>query len=92
MIDFGVNLHCKDILGRGVLHAASANGHAKTVSLLVRQGLDKDTADDNGSTPLHDACQEGKHDVAKILLDLGVNQDAEDSLRSTPLDVAQLYG
>lgn len=45
----GVNLHETNSEGRTALHLASMNGHVACVRLLLKEGLDPETRDDQGT-------------------------------------------
>lgn len=61
-----------------------------TVGLLVSQGCDVNTRDDNGMAPIHLAVKSSRNDVIKILIKCHANVDARELSfrRLTPLQTA----
>ena len=57
------------------------SGHASVVQYILDQGIDVDTADNDGWTPLHYAAQEGYVEVMKILLARGAQVDQKVSIQ-----------
>ena len=53
----------------------SHRGHAPVVQFILDQGIDVDTADNDGETPLHWAARKGHVEVMKILLARGAQVD-----------------
>uniref|UniRef100_A0ABD2XJY3 PRANC domain-containing protein n=1 Tax=Trichogramma kaykai TaxID=54128 RepID=A0ABD2XJY3_9HYME len=81
------------------LHSALACGRKKVAETLVRDGVDPNLADENGSTPLHVVCNRyDGHDLAEMLFEISekvdkvVQVDARDKLGNTPLHLALRYG
>ncbi|KAI3387547.1 hypothetical protein SNEBB_006262 [Seison nebaliae] len=60
-----------DVMGRCSLHFASANGHREMVRVLLGQGCDINTVDNNEWTPLHFAASKGYSDVVQLLIENG---------------------
>ena len=80
--------------GATTLYAASSNGHAEVVSmLLAKQGVDVNQAQNQGVTPLLIASQKGHAEVVKLLLAApGVDVNKTDDDDWTPLYIASQTG
>ena len=79
-----------DELVRAAVAAASKNGHAETVSLLVDLGASIDTPDSTGKTPLHIAAsKKGSMEVLKVLIKAEANVEMVDKEGCTALDLAK---
>lgn len=65
------------IYDAAALHAASQNGHAEIVRLLLAAGADVNAKGDDEVTALHAASQNGHVEIVKLLLAAGADVDAE---------------
>ena len=74
------------------LRSAAQVGYVKLATLLLDQGADVNSKDNNGSTPLHDAAWHGQADFAALLLDRGAEVNAEDRDGWKPLHYAAWNG
>ena len=90
--DFGFQK--RDRLGRTLLHAASVNGFAKVVDLLIRSevGPHVDWLGNKGESAIHDACRVGCPDTARVLLRAKARVDIRDEFGRLPRDIARQYG
>eukprot|EP00388_Colpodella_angusta_P044166 GDKK01061940.1.p1 GENE.GDKK01061940.1~~GDKK01061940.1.p1 ORF type:complete len:182 (+),score=7.91 GDKK01061940.1:236-781(+) len=70
------------------LHAASANGDAMSMNLLIEAGADIEARDEHGCTPLFYAARKGRYDAVEVLLSRKANVNAVDSRGKTPLHAA----
>ncbi|KAL9617060.1 MAG: hypothetical protein Q9160_008133 [Pyrenula sp. 1 TL-2023] len=87
-----VDKHCLDTDGRGLLHAASANGDTEVLDLLRDLDLDMNLQDSNGMTPLHEAARCGKSKAVATLLAWGFRADTKDASKRTASVIAWQYG
>ena len=78
--------------GATPLYAASENGHAEVVKLLLAAGVDKDKAMHGGTTPLDIASFNGHAEVVKLLLAAGADKDKARQDGTTPLWAASFNG
>ncbi|KAK6169525.1 hypothetical protein SNE40_020565 [Patella caerulea] len=63
MIDAGADIHkCNNLLCRAI-----HRGHFESASLLIEQGIDVNTVDQNGDNPLAIASEKGKIELMKLL-------------------------
>ncbi|KAK6169536.1 hypothetical protein SNE40_020574 [Patella caerulea] len=63
MIDAGVDIHkCNNLLGRAI-----RRGYYESASLLIEQGMDVNTVNENGDNPLALASKKGKSELVKLL-------------------------
>lgn len=86
-----VDKQCRDLDGRGLLHAACANGNTDIIGILSQQGLEINLQDCNGMTPLHEAARCGQSKAAEILLSLKARPELEDVRGRTAYIVAWQY-
>ena len=76
------------------LHLASAKGHTKIVSFLIRMGAQLDVEDVHAHTALHTAILYKHEPVARILIDSGADTGTNwpGFFNPTALHVASFYG
>eukprot|EP00238_Polyblepharides_amylifera_P008119 CAMPEP_0196585040 /NCGR_PEP_ID=MMETSP1081-20130531/49352_1 /TAXON_ID=36882 /ORGANISM="Pyramimonas amylifera, Strain CCMP720" /LENGTH=347 /DNA_ID=CAMNT_0041906457 /DNA_START=95 /DNA_END=1138 /DNA_ORIENTATION=+ len=74
------------------VHSAASTGDHESLALLIKEGADKDMADEEGRTALHFACGYAEMKCAQVLLDAGANADAVDKKNNTALHYAAGYG
>lgn len=81
-------------LARTVLHWASAHGHERLVTKLLKAGSKAaiNDQDSEGRTPLHSATVQGNVAVVKILVDNGADTEVRDRKGWTPLHYAAFSG
>lgn len=92
MLKYEVDLHCRDVDERTMLHGASARGWPDIVRFLKANGLDPNARDKNDLTPLHEACCNGQVEVVKVLLEVGADKSPTDCFKRTPFTCAWQYG
>ncbi|MGH0189318.1 UNVERIFIED_CONTAM: hypothetical protein FKN15_034740 [Acipenser sinensis] len=65
-------------------------GHLGVVRLLLSQGAEPGTCDDDGSTPLHKAAGQGRVEVCKVLLQRCPElRNLQDKRTRTPWELAE---
>ena len=73
-----------------LLHTAAAYGHKEIVELLIEEGSNLNTKDDDGVTPLHDAVGSlSQKEIIQLLITNGADINAKTKRGSTPLDWAE---
>lgn len=82
---FELNLNPQRPSRGGLLHVASALGHATTVEKLLAAGANVNAFDSRRQTPLLLACMHGQANVAKVLLSHGADPALADELGAVPL-------
>jgi ankyrin repeat protein len=73
-----------------LLHWAVKNGCRAFTQLLLKAGIGKEAANEDGETPLHLASSFGRGVIAQLLLEAGANKEALDRSEETPLHRAVL--
>jgi ankyrin repeat protein len=68
LLQQGLDVNCRDKLGRTPLHYAANTGNMDVVELLIGAGALLDSADAKGYTILHDAVDGGSIDAVVLLL------------------------
>uniref|UniRef100_A0ABD2XA48 Uncharacterized protein n=1 Tax=Trichogramma kaykai TaxID=54128 RepID=A0ABD2XA48_9HYME len=92
-----VQIDARDHEGNTALHLSLKNKKKEMAELLLRNGADPNSANNNGYTPLHIVCRTNC-DLARIffwILDemkLTVQMNAQDKLGNTPLHLALVDG
>lgn len=84
----GLNL--EDMINRSPLHRAAYRGNDEVLKILLDQGAQTETADDDGRTPLHWAAKGGKKDTVQLLIAKGSQVNARDNTGRTPLHEAAI--
>jgi hypothetical protein len=74
------------------LHLASQYGHLGVVSILLDEGAEIDTKDEDGETPLVRASSAGHDLIVKLLLTRGANRKVQGRKYGTSLQAASLRG
>jgi ankyrin repeat protein len=85
-------LNTDDFLALSPLHRAVQGGQAAMVQLLLAQGADTASYDENGNTPLHWAVFLGENNIVKILIDGRANVNAKGAQGKSPLHLAVQQG
>eukprot|EP00744_Colponema_vietnamica_P001749 GILI01002862.1.p2 GENE.GILI01002862.1~~GILI01002862.1.p2 ORF type:complete len:236 (+),score=53.74 GILI01002862.1:86-793(+) len=67
------------------LTKACKEGNSEEVKRLIREGIDVNQKDKNGSTALFTACWYGRESVANLLLEHGAEVNAQNVRLNTPL-------
>ena len=62
-----IDLEMRDAKGRTALTSAARYGHLETVKLLLENGLDANSKDNNNWTPLAHASEEDREKIAELL-------------------------
>jgi len=78
----GVDLHARNSFGETPLHRTWDYPLAK---LLIENGADHNSEDDDGNIPLQMACYSGSLEVAKLLIENGADTNAKDKFGETSL-------
>lgn len=82
-------IHCKDDIGRSILHYAVCASDPSFARMLIHLGVDVDEFDDDGITPLCMAVSErGSRACIELLLIAGADVHIEDARGRTPLHLA----
>ena len=103
LLDYKVDVHTRNNLGRAPLHDASDGTGVRrirnmvqswpdTVQLLLEHGADVNMRALDNSTPLHDAAENGSVEIVRMLLEHGANVGAKDDSGRTPLQGAVKNG
>lgn len=67
-MNFVLNLQPKDVQDSTPLHLAATYNHFSIAKLLLEEGANPRSYDNDLRTPLHEACLEGNAGIAKLLL------------------------
>lgn len=92
LIKRGLDVKCRDKLGRTVLHSAVLNQSWCTLEYLLKEAtiLDLNIQDKRGMTALHDACSCNDSEGARLLVAEGARCDIRNAEGRTPVDIAAL--
>lgn len=85
-------LNISDNQGLTALHVAAANGHAETISLLLKLGASISAKDVSKATALHHAAISGSAAAVDVLLSAGATVEAQEEKGLTPLHLAAAHG
>ena len=93
MIQAGGDVNEQTEDGSTTLHAASENGHAEVVNILIQAGAEVNTQIKDGlwkgNTPIHFASRHGHVEVITALLAAGADKTIKDKWGRTPHDYAK---
>ena len=78
--------------GKNALIIAAGNSYIDTVKVLLTNGADVNSADNDGWTSLMYAANNGHLEIVKLLIDSGANVNAKDDGNVTALMLASKYG
>ena len=92
VLDSGVNINKKNLLGMTALHEAVDKNNLQTFEFLLSRDADVNAADIAGTSPLHMVSQLGNLDLAKKLLSKGAKVNAKQLNGKTPLLFAVDFG
>jgi ankyrin repeat protein len=89
LLDSGANISQEDMQGDTALLVALHHTHSEVVALLVRRGIDVNSAQSpSGYSLLMQACERGSVDMCKALIDLGADMNMKNSEGDTALLIA----
>jgi uncharacterized protein len=83
-----VNSQSRNELKAAPIQSATAAGHEKIVSMLLKNGADPNIRKQGGFTPIHAAAQNGDKEMIRILLYGGADLASRSDDGKTPLDLA----
>ena len=69
------------------MHYAAVNGHEKIAELLIANGAEVNTKNENGWTPLHWAAHKDHGEIVGLLIAKGAEVNARTEQGQTPLDM-----
>ena len=85
-------LNADDFLALSPLHRAVQGGQTAVVQLLLAQGADTASYDENGNRPLDWAVFLGENNIVKMLIDGRADVNAKGAQGKSPLDLAVQQG
>ena len=88
LIENGVDVNEKNLLGKTPLYEAASSGYLELVKFLVEKGADVNAKTNNGVTALHDAAYNGYLEIEKFLVEKGADINAKTNSGRTPLHEA----
>ncbi|XP_054749515.2 rabankyrin-5-like [Lytechinus pictus] len=78
---------------QNALHMAAAKDHSTICSILIENGINVDSKDDNGNSALHIAVQYGNLNSARVLLtESSIDAEAFNMRGQTPMHLLGQYG
>jgi ankyrin repeat protein len=87
-----VNSRSRNELKAAPIQSATAAGHEKIVSMLLKNGADPNIREQGGYTPLHAAAQNADKEMIRTLLYGGADLAIRSDDGMTALDVAREAG
>lgn len=92
LVDSGANLNVRYEKGRTILYQAIDKGKINAVKILLENGAEVNSRDDNGITPLiFSFIDDNRYDIIEELIDYGAEIEAEDDKERTALSYAASY-
>ncbi|XP_072954443.1 uncharacterized protein [Typha angustifolia] len=76
LIEFGMDMECKDVEGHTPLHLAVESGCLEAVELLIDMGADVNAKTKRGATPLHMATSMGYDGISQLLVTRGATSSS----------------
>ncbi|KAI6777808.1 uncharacterized protein J7T54_002844 [Emericellopsis cladophorae] len=92
ILDAGVDVETRGIMGRTPLYTASHSGWAELAGLLLDRGAEMGAADQDRVTPILAAAANGHLEVVKFLVDRGADITVADDTGLTPVLAAAANG
>ncbi|MDE0088869.1 MAG: ankyrin repeat domain-containing protein [Candidatus Poribacteria bacterium] len=95
LLKLGADIDVRSSKGKTALHCAAKAGFLKVINVLIENGANIDTIDNNGETPLYEAIRstiknrEKQCAALEALLIKGANPNVKNRRGLTPLQVAQ---
>jgi ankyrin repeat protein len=87
-----LDLDALDVAGFAPLHYAVDRGHLDVVKVLLEEGANVNTKDENRRTPLHLAALKGHGDMVRLLLGFGAVKNVKSVSGVDALGYAQASG
>jgi len=91
LLSAGANVNGR-VAGFSALHIASGRGHTDIVNILLYNGAQTETRDDDGYTPLWYAAANGHNDLLFALVSAGADVNAQANDGYSALDIASYKG
>ncbi len=85
LLDNGVDVNARGLIGETVLHSAAGDGQSEMVTFLLSLIEEVDARDEEGCTPLYWAARKHQTEVAKLLIEKGADPKAVATNGRTPL-------
>ena len=92
LIDAGVDVNAKDIIGCSALNMALQHDDIKIMNILIKAGADVNNKDKEGYTVLIRAVHYNNIDAVNVLLGAGADVNVKNNIGETALTSAMQYG
>ncbi|MBR0315356.1 MAG: ankyrin repeat domain-containing protein [Synergistaceae bacterium] len=92
LIDAGVDVNAKDIIGCSALNMVLQHDDIKIMNILIKAGADVNNKDKEGYTVLIRAVHYNNIDAVNILLGAGADVNVKNNIGETALTSAMQYG